>query len=116
MKRRLIISILLFLILNTVFAADFYAVSYLETYRTDLNTTMVSPNIFFKYGRLDGFAFYDRYVEDPQFYHSELMLAYTPFTGKYLDKFSFIYESRWDKFANSETSFGVRFKLFEIAR
>ena len=116
MKRILFILILLLIIINAGIAADFYAVSYLESYRTDLNTTLLSPNIFVKYGKLEGYAFYDRYMEDPQFYHSEVMLAYSPFTGKYLEKISIISETRWDKFADSETSFGVRLKLFEIAR
>jgi len=117
MKRTIIAAcILVILMISGGYAAEFYAVSHLETYRTDLNTTLVSPNIFFKYGKLEGYGFYDRYLEDPQFYHSEVMLAYSPFTGKYLEKISIISETRWDKFANTETSFGLRLKIFEIAR
>lgn len=93
-------------------AIDFFSTAYVETYRTDLNTTMVSPNLYFTLGRLEGYGFIDRYLKDPRFYHGEFMLAFTPFSGRYLDRISIIAERRWDKFAPDENSCGIRVKLW----
>ena len=114
MKRFLPVILCIFITLPAA-ALDFYACSYIETYRTDLETTMASPNLYFKIGGVEGYGFIDRYFEDPRFYHGEFMLAFTPFKGAYLNRFSIIFERRWDKFAPDENSFGFRLKIFEIS-
>jgi hypothetical protein len=73
---------------------------------------MVSPNIYFKLGRLEGYGFCDQYFEPPKFYHAEFMLTFTPFKTKYLDRISIIAERRWDKSARDENSLGLRLKLW----
>lgn len=111
----LFIILTIIIIVPSAMAIDFYTTSYIETYRTDLNTTMLSPNLYFKLGKVEGYGFLDRYIDEPRFYHGEFMLAYTPFDTKYLDRLSIIYERRWDKFAPDEHSYGVRLKLWEFS-
>ena len=110
---RLFVSILILIIFTTgAGAVDFFSTAYLETYRIDLNNYMVSPNLYFKLGRFEGYGFIDRYLEGEEFYHGELMFAFQPLTMKPLDRISIIAERRWDKYAPSENSFGLRFRIW----
>lgn len=110
---KLIIFITLILVLSSAsLGLEFFSTASVETYRTDLNTTMISPSIFFQLGRFEGYGFWDRYLNDEGFYHGEFMLAYTPFRAKYINRFSIIAESRWDKYAKDENSVGIRIKLW----
>ena len=111
MKRLIAITFILTL-LTTASAVDFFSTAYVEAYRTDSNTTMVSPNFFFKLGRLEGYGFIDRYLDNEGFYHGEFLLTFQPFTTKYFDHFSIITESRWDKSIANEHSLGIRVKLW----
>ncbi|NQS98366.1 MAG: hypothetical protein HQ591_07930 [candidate division Zixibacteria bacterium] len=111
MKKLIAITFILALF-TSASAVDFFSTAYVETYRTDSNTTMVSPNVFFQLGRLEGYGFIDRYLGDQGFYHGEFLLAFQPFTTKYFDRFSIITESRWDKSIANEHSLGIRVKLW----
>ncbi len=110
--RAIITSIFLIVLSSTIFSLDIFSTASVETYRTDLETTMISPNVFIQAGPFELYGFYDRYFEEPQFYHGELMIAYTPFNQKPLSRFSIIAEQRWDKFAEDESSIGFRIKLW----
>lgn len=112
MKKITIAIVTLMWTVLSVQAADFFSTAYVETYRTDLGTTMVSPNLYFKYGKLEGYGFIDRYMTDEAFYHGEFQLAFSPFSRKYFDRIAVISESRWDKYAKQENSLGLRFKLW----
>ena len=110
--KSLLVLLFCLLLSSSVLAIDLFSAASVETYRTDLKTTLVSPNILITAGPFELYGFYDRYLEEPQFYHGELMIAYTPFKQKPLDKFSIIAEQRWDKFADDESSIGIRLKLW----
>lgn len=112
MKTLTALAAFLLLLTPTIFALDFFSTASVETYRTNLNTTLISPNIYFKIWRIEGYGFYDRYLEEPQFYHGEFMLTFQPLTAKPYDRFSIIAEQRWDKFADDESSIGIKIKLW----
>jgi hypothetical protein len=70
--------ILILILIPSAQGIEFFSTANVENYRTDLGTTLVSPNLYFKFGRLEGYGFYDRYLEEPQFYHGEFQLIFTP--------------------------------------
>ncbi|MBC8278920.1 MAG: hypothetical protein H8E46_11855 [FCB group bacterium] len=111
MKTIFILTVIL-LMTSSAFALDFFSTASVETFQTDNGETLISPNIFFTAGKFDGYGFWDRYLTDEAFYHGEVMLAYTPFEGKYLGKVSIISETRWDKYVDTENSIGLRVKLW----
>lgn len=106
----LVIIVILFTFVSAG-ALDFFSTCTVETYRTDLETTLVSPNIIFQVGRFDGYGFWDYYLED-KYYHCEFMLGYTPLTNKPFDRISIITEFRWDESVGNEKSIGLRFKIW----
>jgi len=112
MRNMLLFSMLALSIVITTLGADFFSTATVETYRTDLGTTMVSPNLYFKYGCFEGYGFIDRYITEDAFYHGEFQLAYTPFKSFLVDRVAIIAESRWDKYAKDENSVGLRVKLW----
>ena len=93
-------------------AVDFFSTASVEIYRTHWGENLISPNIYFKAGKFDGYGFWDRYFTNEGFYHGEFMLAFTPFQGKYWDRLSVISESRWDKYSKQENSVGIRIRLW----
>ncbi len=112
MMKKIVFIFLIIVLCSPAYAGEFFSTMYIETYRTNLGTTMVSPNIYFTWGKFDGYGFIDRYFTTEAFYHGEFMLAFTPFDGKYLSRISLISESRWDKYAEQENSIGFRIKLW----
>lgn len=112
MKFMVVVFLFLLVLWTQSHAVEFFSTASVETFRTDLNTTMVSPNLYFKLWRVEGYGFIDRYFEDPKFYHGEFMLAFQPLTMKPFDRVSIIAERRWDKFADDENSYGIRIRLW----
>ncbi|MBL7191890.1 hypothetical protein ISS30_09345 [bacterium] len=97
---------------NPAESLDFFSTCYVETYRTDLGTNLISPNIYFQAGSFDGYGFWDYYLNDPNFFHGEFMLAYTPLKKGLFNRVSVISEFRWDRYAKDEKSIGLRFKIW----
>lgn len=110
--KRLITLVFILMAASASFALDFFSTANVEAFQTDNGESLVSPNIFFTTGKFDGYAFWDRYLTDAGFYHGEFLVAYTPFESKYLGKISIISETRWDKYADTENSIGLRVKLW----
>jgi hypothetical protein len=112
MRIKILLIIFILSLPTLSFPLDFFSTAYIETYRTDLQTTMVSPNLYFKLGKLEGYGFIDRYFDSSEFYHAEFQLSFTPINKKQWDRFSIIAEKRWDKFAKDENSIGVKVKIW----
>ena len=110
---KLLVILLLLLTVSPLFAAELFTTATIETYRvTSYDSYMVSPNLFIQYGRFEVYGFVDRYFDESEFYHGELMLAFQPLSGKIWERFSIIAERRWDKFARDENSFGLRVRIW----
>jgi hypothetical protein len=112
MRKNILVIVTSLILTTSSFPLDFFSTAYVETYRTDLQTTMMSPNLYFKLGKLEGYGFLDRYFDESKFYHAEFQLSYTPLNKKYWDRFSIIAEKRWDKFAKDENSIGIKVKIW----
>ena len=112
MKKLMVTVFLILTIAGGTIAAEFFSTAYLETFRVDPNNYMLSPNIFVKYGRLEGYGFIDKYTMYDKFYHGEFMVAFQPLTIKPLDRISVIAERRWDKYSKDENSIGLRLKIW----
>ena len=112
MRCAALVIVVLMAVVPAVYPVEVFSTASVETFRTDLHTTMVSPNLYFKLWRIEGYGFIDRYLEDPEFYHGEFMLTFQPLTVQPLDRISIIVERRWDKFADDENSYGIRIKLW----
>jgi hypothetical protein len=104
--------VLVLVLASSICAEDLFTTASIETYRTDLGTTMISPNVYCQYGRFEIYGFIDQYFEEPKFYHGELMFTYQLSTTKHFDRVYLIAEQRWDRFAENESSIGLKFKLW----
>jgi len=64
MKKLLLLLTVLFIltISNLSYSTELITYSYIESYKTNLNTAMISPNVYFNYGILEGFGFCDIYI------------------------------------------------------
>ena len=112
MKKTIISVFILLLITIPALSLDFFSTASVETFYTEQEKAMVSPNIFFTAGKFDGYGFLDRYLDEFGFYYGEFLLGYTPFEQKYWNKISFVTETRWAKAAKPENSIGLRIKLW----